>query len=215
MSKKKAFIFDMDGVIVASEKMWEKLERGRFENMFGAGVAAKMGDTMGKSLGEIYEEAISLGATLSKQEFDNLFNQAALRVYSQSPISHGLDELVNYLKDSGWLLGLVSSSPMSWIEQVLPRLSWRQELKVVVSVNENKQLKPKPEPDGYLHILEKLGVVASGSLALEDSNPGIAAAKAAGLFTIGFAEHLPEKYQQVGADTTAQDMSQVLKIIKK
>lgn len=210
---KKVFVFDMDGVLVRSEQEWLEGEADRFEKMLGKEVADKMGVTVGVSVGEIYDQAKALGSTISKKDYDRQFNETAIRVYRRASITAGSDKLVAYLKKNGWQLALVSSSPVSWINQVLGRLSWKDQLDLVLSVNEHPELKPKPAPDGYLYILKTLGAEAKESLALEDSNPGILSAKAAGLFTIGYTEHLVEGYRQIEADTKAGSMEEVIRIL--
>ena len=96
---------------------------------------------------------------------------------------------------------------------VLNRLPWKDELDLVLSVNEHPGLKPKPAPDGYQYILKTLSAEVKDSIALEDSNPGITSAKAAGLFTIGFTEHLVEGYKQIEADAKAANMDEVIRIL--
>ncbi len=210
---KKVFVFDMDGVLIRSEQEWLEGEADRFEKMLGKEVADKMGITVGVSVGEIYDQAKALGSTISKKEYDRQFSEAAVRVYRRSKITAGADKLVAYLKNHDWLLALVSSSPLSWINQVLERLPWKDQLDLVLSVNEHLQLKPKPAPDGYQYILKTLGASAKQSLALEDSNPGILSAKAAGLFTIGYTEHLVPGYKQIEADAKASNMGEVIGIL--
>ena len=211
----KVFIFDMDGVLIRSEQEWIKIERdeGLLEEMFGKEVADKIGETVGIAIGEIYKKAVALGATISKDEFMRFYEQGAMKVYRRCHITPGTKELVTYLKDNGWLLALVSSSPMPWIKLVLDRFDWKDQLSLVLSVNEHPELKAKPAPDGYQYILKTLDASAVDSLALEDSNPGIASAKAAGLFTIGYSEHLVDGYEQKGADVTANNMDEVIKIL--
>lgn len=210
MDAKRLFVFDMDGVLVASEKAWVETEPTFLEDLFGEEIACGIGDTVGVSIGEIYEKAARLGSKVDKKEFDRLYNEAALRVYGRCSVSQGTDELVAYLLTQGWTLALLSSSPMLWIKQVLVRLPWRDKLAAILSLNEHHELRAKPFPDGYQYVLGATGTSGKASIALEDSNPGIAAARAAGLFTIGYREHLPEGYLQDAADATAENMKDVL-----
>lgn len=215
MSFNRLFVFDMDGVLVASEKAWVETEPRMHEDMFGEEIARGIGDTIGISVGQIYEKAIKLGSQMDKKEFDRLYNEAALRVYGRCEISEGTDELVAYLLTNKWTIALLSSSPMLWIKQVLVRLPWRDKIAVVLSLNEHRELRPKPFPDGYKYILRQVGASPKVSFALEDSNPGIQSAKGAGLFTIDYREHLPDGYKQQGADVTAETMKDVLVILTR
>lgn len=211
----RVFVFDMDGVLVDSEKEWVKTEPRILKNMFSEDVTRGIGDTIGISVGQIYEKATSLGARMDKQQFNRLYNEAAVRVYSRCTISEGTDELIAFLFTHDWQIALLSSSPMSWIEQVIVQLSWRDKLAAVLSLNEHNELRAKPAPDGYRFILKELGAPVESSVALEDSNPGIKSAKGAELFTIGYREHLPDGYVQQGADITAEDMKDVLSIVSR
>ncbi|MEK7592777.1 MAG: HAD family phosphatase [Patescibacteria group bacterium] len=213
MTKKRVFVFDLDGVLVASEKMWLETETRFLHDIFGDGIANKIGDTVGMSVGEIYKKAVLFGTTFDKGEYDRLCLEAAKRVYSKCPISDGVDELVAYLLKIKWTLALLSGSPMSWIDQVACRLKWKDKLTKIVSLNEHTELRMKPYPDGYQFLIQDLGAQAEDCVALEDSNPGIASAKAAGLYTIGYREHLPVGYEQQGADICVNTMQEIVSML--
>lgn len=210
MKSKRLFVFDMDGVLVASEKSWIEDEADFYVKLFGPDIAHAIGDMVGVSIEDIYEKAKALGTRVTHEEYSRKSDEAAMRVYNRCPISLGTDELVDYLTKHDWQIALLSSSPMHWIEQVTNRLQWRDKLALALSLNAHKELRPKPASDGYLYLLKTLHADPKHSIALEDSNPGIASARAAGLFTIGYREHLPVGYEQEGADTTAETMKDVL-----
>ncbi|MBI5620247.1 HAD family phosphatase [Candidatus Gottesmanbacteria bacterium] len=215
MRKKRLFVFDMDGVLVASEKSWIEDEADFYVKLFGKEIAGELGDMVGVSIEDIYQKAKALDTTVSHEEYDRKSDEAALRIYGRCPISEGVDDLVEYLVTHDWQIALLSSSPMHWIEQVTNRLPWRNQLSMVLSLNAHKELRPKPAPDGYLYLLKTLHAHPKQCVALEDSNPGIASAKSAGFFTIGFQQHLPVGYTQKGADITAETMKDVLVRIHK
>lgn len=203
----------MDGVLVASEKTWIETESQFLVNIFGQEISEKIGDTVGMSVGDIYKKAVTFGAKFDKSEYDRLCLEAATRVYSKCPISDGVDELVAYLLSKDWILALLSSSPMMWIEQVVSRLSWRDKLSTILSLDDHPTFPVKPAPDGYTFLIKKFGAQVMDCVALEDSNPGIASAKSAGLFTIAYREHLPIGYMQMGADVVAENMKDVISIL--
>lgn len=214
MNCTRLFVFDMDGVLVASEKSWIEDEADFYVKLFGSDIAHAIGDMVGVSIEDIYEKAKDLGTKVTHEEYTLRSDEAAIRVYNRCPISVGADELVDYLVTHDWQIALLSSSPMRWIEQVLRRLSWRNKLAMVLSLNAHEELHPKPAPDGYVHLLQTFHADARQSVALEDSNPGIASAKSAGLFTIGYREHLPVGYRQQDADVTADSMQEVFVILQ-
>ena len=211
----KAFIFDMDGVLVNSERAWDGEEGLLLESIFGKAIADKIGNTVGIGIHTFYETARRLGTTISYEEYLKRYDDAVAKVYGRSAMTEGLDELAANLLSSGFKLGLVTASPMSWIERIIPRLSFKEKLDVVISLHEREDLRPKPAPDGYIEALEILKADPKASFVLEDSNAGIAAGKASGAFTIGFRGNLTEGYEQTGADAYADTMDDVIKLVER
>jgi beta-phosphoglucomutase-like phosphatase (HAD superfamily) len=211
----KAFIFDMDGVLINSERAWGDEEHVLLEDMFGKPIAEAVSDTIGVSIQTTYQKARDLGATISYQECMDRYFEGALKVLARAEITLGADVLVERLSALGFKLALVSSSPQRWIDQVLPKLSFADKFEYIESLFEHPELKPKPEPDGYLEALRRLSAEPKGSVILEDSNPGITAGKAAGAYTIGFRENLVHGYQQTGADAYADKMDDVIALVEK
>ena len=89
----------------------------------------------------------------------------------------GAPELIEGLKKNGFRLAVASSSRHA--EQFLKILEIRKAFEVVVDAT--SELPSKPEPDLYLETARQLGVVPKDCLAIEDSPPGVASAKAAGM----------------------------------
>ena len=79
-------------------------------------------------------------------------------------------------------LGVASNSPRTWVESVLASAGLADRFEVVVTSEDVAE--PKPAPDVYLRAAELLGSPASEAVALEDSPPGAAAARAAGMYVI-------------------------------
>jgi mutator protein MutT/HAD superfamily hydrolase (TIGR01509 family) len=210
----KAFIFDLDGVLISNEQTWENEKQRLYQQLFGPAIAAKMGSTQGINMDGIYERATGLGASLNKRQLTDEFFKLAPKIYETSPIPKGTVELVRHLKSLGYHLAVVSASPLSWVAPVMHRLPCEDDFELILSLHERPDLAHKPKPDGYLEALRLLGSSGGAAFALEDSNPGIAAAKAAGLFTIGFTGNLVDGYRQSGADAYAQTMDQVLELVK-
>lgn len=213
MNKNKAFIFDMDGVIINSELAWLK-HGGDFEDrLFGKEVFAKIGDTVGLTVDLVYEKAQQHGFFMDKTEYYRVYDEHAFRMYNLSQITPNIDRLVEYLLKNKFKLGLVSSSRYSWIKKVLEKTSFQNKLDCIFSINDEKYLS-KPHPDGYIEAFKKLGALPRNSVVLEDSNSGIKAAKAAGAYVIGFRAHLLPRYKQIGADVYAGTIEDVIKHVE-
>ena len=204
----------MDGVLINSEPVWEELERAQLPKFFGADIFARMGSFVGIGVIDVIERAKSLGAVFEPAEYLKIADAMAREVYARAPITKDVDVLVQKLHDAGFRLGLVTQSPQQWLDQVLPRLSFKGTLEVVISLSGHPELKRKPHPDGYISALTTLSADPKHSAILEDSNPGIAAAKGSSAYTIGFKGNLPHGYEQTGADAYADTMDDVIKLVE-
>ncbi len=212
---KKAFIFDMDGVLISSEQVWVEQEGGFLTELLGERIRRQVGDLIGVSVKSTYERARELGLSMPRAEFRRRYDAVAFAVYDRAPVTPGIDELAGFLTANGFRLGLVSSSPASWIGRALERLSLRGQLEAIVSLNERTDLKPKPDPAGYVEAMRMLGCSATDTVILEDSNLGIAAARTSGAYTIALTQNLVKGYRQNEADAKAETMKDVVAIVEK
>lgn len=207
----QAFIFDMDGVMIDSERTWDEKEPEFYHRVFGSTVAEKiLGKTMGLDVGSIYRLAVSAGYQKSDAEFLAGSDALALEVYGESPLTDGLTEFIDYLTHQNYRIGLVSASLPHWIEPVLNRTQRRSAFQVVQSVGNHPTLKPKPAPDGYQKTMAELGVNPAQTIILEDSQTGLRSARAsqAGL-VICLTEHHHPGYHPEGADVYLPDLAGV------
>ncbi|HTE22469.1 MAG TPA: HAD family phosphatase [Candidatus Limnocylindria bacterium] len=205
----KAFLFDLDGVLIADEQIWDDKKQIIFRELFGEKIQGKLGNTSGINMDAIYEMAVQLGATSDKQTLVDALHKAAEGIYKTAPIPEGLDKLVAVLKDLNYRIGIVSSSPMTWVTTVTKRLPFEDDIELIISLYEQPDLAQKPAPDGYLAAMKSLQASPASTIILEDSNAGIQSAKASGAFTIGLRQNLAKGYRQEGADVYANTMIEV------
>ena len=210
----KAFIFDMDGVLIDTEREWSAGNGGGVINVFGKEIVQKLGDTIGATVNSEYQRAVSIGYSVDYEEYLRRYNKEAAGIFSRAEITEGVEELAKELIARNFKLGLVSSSPRKWIDYLLSKLSFSDKFGHIISLNERTDLKPKPEPDGYLEALKNLEADPKLSIILEDSNSGIQAAKASGAYVIGFKGNLVDGYVQKGADVYADTMQDVIKLVE-
>jgi HAD superfamily hydrolase (TIGR01509 family) len=209
----RAFIFDMDGVIINSEQAWRTYGADFLPNLFGEEIARAVGDTIGMTVDMEYAIAASYGFSMDRKKYYELYDRQAFAIYDKANITEGLEELVGKLVSLDYRIGLVSSSRRPWIEKVLGRLAYRDCFQYVISVNDAPELRPKPEPDGYLCAMRELGARPERTIILEDSNSGIKAAKAAGALAVGLRQNLVDGYEQTGADMYAETMYDLIEMI--
>lgn len=205
----------MDGVLIDDETIWMEKEKLMYPKVLGPEVAAKLGNTVGTSMDGIYELAIAAGSDVSKQELVDSFHTLAADIYRTAPITEGVDNLARLLKQLGYRIGIVSASPMAWITPTVNRLSFRNDIELIVSLAERQDLGHKPEPDGYLEAIKFFHASPASTIILEDSNSGIKSAKAAGAYTIALRQNLTEGYKQEGADAYADTIEDVMALVRQ
>lgn len=212
---KKAFIFDMDGVIIATEKEWSQSSGSFSERLFGEKIHKQLGSQTGVSIEDTYTRAVGLGFQMSKEAYLNIFNTEAKKIFSRAVITPGFEDLVRKLSDEGFQIAVVTASPREWVDWALSRTSVKNKFNLILSTY-GMGIPHKPSPVGYLRAMKKLGVTPEETIILEDSNPGITAGKASGAYTIALSENLVSGYIQIkDADCTVSKMSDVWSKVKK
>jgi HAD superfamily hydrolase (TIGR01509 family) len=209
----KAFIFDLDGVLINNESIWEIEKRTMYRELFGEKIYQELGSTVGLNIPAVYQKAVDLGADVTKKEVYDAFYRKADPIYTNTPITAGINKLGEALVQKHFAIGIVSASPREWMQMVIDRLAFKNAISVIISLEERKDLPHKPSPAGYLEAIKKLGSKPELTLILEDSNTGILAAKASGAYAIGLRQNLVEGYNQEGADMYANSIEDVIKFV--
>ena len=207
----KAFIFDMDGVIIDSEAVWGKYEQDFLINLVGQKIVDKIKDQLlGSTTYVIYDLVKKYGGTISKEKFLREYDNQAMKIYAMSTPTNDINKLLRKLSDLGFKIGLVTASHANWIDEVLKKIRNRDLFEYTLSLADRTDLQTKPAPDGYLEAMKVLGSTPEKTIILEDSNKGIVAAKASGAFTICLREHLADDYPSTGADMYIQNLKTLL-----
>ena len=186
----RAVVFDMDGLLLDTEMLWMRSEEAVFRNhgdtftyedkLAVVGTPIPVGSRyMARRLG-IPEREAEIEAELLELMRAELRRQVDARP--------GALELVERLRGQV-PLAVASNSYRDIVGLALATAALTDAFAAVVSADDVRQ--PKPAPDLYLLVCDRLGVSPRDALALEDSPSGVAAAKAAGLTCIAvpqFAE---------------------------
>ncbi|MGG1517083.1 HAD family phosphatase [Paenibacillus oryzisoli] len=183
----KAFIFDMDGVIIDSEPLHFEVDQWVMEQIGVQITHSELEEYVGMTNPAMWSRLIAKYSLRdSAQDLIKLQMQtklARLRASDEQPIE-GIPELLSFLKANQIAIGLASSSPRVFIEAVLDKFSLTPFFHYILSGEEVPQ--GKPAPDIYIQTAEMLGVDAADCMVLEDSRNGILAAKTAGMSCIGY-----------------------------
>jgi HAD superfamily hydrolase (TIGR01509 family) len=179
----EAVVFDLDGVLIDSEPVWEQVRRGLVAEHGGHWTADAQRRLMGMSTGEwarYLSEDLDVGLppeTVARLVIERM----AARYTDRLPLMPGAVEAVRRLA-ADWPLGLASSSPPSLIAAVLDAASLRECFAAVMSTEQ--VARGKPAPDIYLAVTGQLGRPPERCAAVEDSSNGLRSAAAAGLRVI-------------------------------
>ncbi len=179
----EAVVFDLDGVLVDSEPVWEQVRRGVVAEHGGHWAADAQQRLMGMSTGEwarYLSEDLGVGLPPAAVAAE-VIEQMAARYTGHLPLMPGAVDAVRRL-GARWPLGLASSSPPSLIETVLDAASLRSSFAATMSTEEVSR--GKPAPDIYLAVTGRLGHRPERCAAVEDSTNGLRSAAAAGLRVI-------------------------------
>jgi HAD superfamily hydrolase (TIGR01509 family) len=186
-----AVVFDMDGVIVDSEQVWDDVRERYTRESGGTYTDTATRDMMGMSSLEwsrYMSEALGVPGT--PDEINAEVVRRMLDRYGEAPpLLPGAVEAARRL-GARWPLAIASSSNPELIEVVL-RASGLEPL-FPVAVSSQEVPRGKPAPDVYAEAARRLGVAATACAAVEDSHNGIRSAKAAGMRVIAFPNvHFP------------------------
>jgi HAD superfamily hydrolase (TIGR01509 family) len=179
----EAVIFDLDGVLIDSEPVWEEVRRGLVAERGGHWAADAQRKLMGMSTPE-WARYLSedLGVALPPDQVaGEVIERMAARYREHLPLLPGAVEAVGRLA-ARWPLGLASSAPAALIETVLQAAGLRPDFQVTMSTEQVPH--GKPAPDIYLAVASGLGVAPASGAAVEDSSNGLRSAAAAGLHVI-------------------------------
>lgn len=178
-----AVIFDLDGVLVDSEGVWNAARREVASNHGGRWPPDAQRAMMGMSSTEwsryMHE---TLGVRLAPDEIAAEVVSRLERFYTQRlPLLPGAREAVVALA-RGWTLGLASSANRVIIELVLGLAGMDSYFAACVSSEEVPR--GKPAPDVYLEAARRLGISPRSCAAVEDSSNGLQSAAAAGMVVV-------------------------------
>ena len=179
----QAVIFDMDGLLVDSEPVWDRARRS-------------MAERAGKSWTEADHEAV-MGVS-TREWADYMIDRLELSLAPQAVVDEIIERMVEmYQSGIPWFPGaleavdlaarhfrtaLASGSHPTLVEAVTSDAAVQGKFEVIVSADEVGA--GKPAPDVYLAAAERLGVEPASCVCLEDSGNGILAGVRAGMWVI-------------------------------
>ncbi|ELY2858695.1 hexitol phosphatase HxpB [Cronobacter sakazakii] len=181
-----AAIFDMDGLLIDSEPLWDQAE---LEVMATLGVDTSRRHELPDTLGLRIDLVVALwfaqqpwnGPSLDEVT-QRIITRAMTLVEEKRPLLPGVTDAIALCKAQGLKVGLASASPLRMLERVLTLFDLREQFDVLASAEHLPYSKPHPQV--YLDAAAKLGVDPLCCVTLEDSVNGMVATKAARMRSI-------------------------------
>lgn len=201
----KALIFDMDGLMIDSERLYFAAEKDIAE-AFGKQVQV---ETLWKMMGRKPIEGIrifveDLGIPASPEEVLQMRHEAMLQkmktdLVAMPGLQHIIDRFFPHLK-----LAIATGAPAVYMDITLDSLRLRDKFTVLQASDEI--VNGKPDPEIYLETCNKLNLDPSACVVLEDSSNGALAGKRAGCYCVAVPNEYTDKQNFEFADFRAKDL---------
>ncbi|MEV0621507.1 HAD family phosphatase [Nonomuraea sp. NPDC050404] len=185
-----AVFFDMDGLLVDSERVWLEIETEVMGRLGAEWTPEHQAHLVGGSMERTvaYMLAVSESAVPPQTVREWMIDGMVKRLASGVRVMPGASELLDALRAEGVPVGLVTSSLKEIADAALKSIG-RDRFDLVVTADDVTRTKPDPEP--YLTAARLLGVRPVRCVVLEDSPNGVAAATAAGCAVVAVPSLLP------------------------
>ena len=200
--------FDLDGVLVDTEPIWERVRR-RFAEQHGGRWSGDLQERMMGVKTTDWSTALSEATGLPSDEVaSSVIEDLAAEYQKHLPVIDGAVSSVKRLAVVA-TLGLVSGSPLSLVKLVLRLTGLEDSFQVAMSADEVDRGKPSPDP--YLGLARRMGVSPSACVAVEDSANGIRSARSAGMAVVAIPRgvHRPASEILASANLVLDDISEL------
>jgi len=198
----RAVVFDFDGIVLDSETPEYESHRRIYERCGASLTVEEWCDAVGvwnehhpelrfAALRERSPRAPDRDAYHAERHriFDELIPAAPMR---------GIHDLLVALDAEGIPAAIASTSPAGWVRPSVERIGLGAMFRVIVTGDE--VARRKPAPDVYVEAARRLGVEPADAAAIEDSSPGVAAARAAGMRVVAIPHGLTRRHDLSAAD---------------
>ncbi|MBI9033883.1 MAG: hexitol phosphatase HxpB [Bacteroidales bacterium] len=216
MTKIKAAIFDMDGLLIDSEPFWREAEIKIFNELGVPMTDAMCESVMGLRIDEVIEHWYNRypwqSNSLDQVKMD-IINEVERLIHLRGDAMDGVIYILDYFKKRNIKIALASSSFYRLIDAVLDKLQIRHYFDVIQSAE--KLQYGKPHPEIFIHTREKLGLRYNECLVFEDSLHGVIAAKAARMKVVAVPDPKNQKAEFCVADAVLKSLNNFSESIGK
>ncbi|WP_431022704.1 hexitol phosphatase HxpB [Erwinia rhapontici] len=175
-----AAIFDMDGLLIDSEPLWQQAELDILTTLdVDLSRRGEMPDALGLRIDQVvrmWYENLPWKGPSQAEVTQRVIARALSLVEENRPLLPGVEQALQLCQSEGLKIGLASASPLFMLERVLEMFNLRQYFEVLASAEALPYSKPHPQV--YLDAAARLGVDPLNCVTLEDSFNGMIATKA-------------------------------------
>jgi beta-phosphoglucomutase-like phosphatase (HAD superfamily) len=223
LKKIKAFILDMDGVLIDSEPIHVEAFRDYLnknhisytEELLRSFIGNSVEDNIRKiqeSIPGRDRRPIREGVTERNRIYLERLRNHELMTMS------GIDDIIQYCIERNKFIGLATSSPAEQVDAVLSTIqgayAGKYEQIFHATVNGQEVEHKKPAPDIYYLICKKLGVNGHHAVSVEDSPAGVESARRAGLLTIGITSRYYDENDLTSADIIVDSAREIMTLLQ-
>ena len=218
-SNKKYILWDMDGVIVNTEPQHYRAWERTFRRLFGLPAIDfdKYKPCIGATL-DVFRDIMlrEYGIDMdenpdTRQEY--IKDKLAVEEEEGFPEVPGVSETVRLLYERGCVMAIASSSPQEYIERIARILGIEDCFRLLFSGE--RVAHSKPAPDTFLEAAKGIGAKPGECIVIEDSENGTKAAKAAGMYCIGFVNPDSGDQDLGRADVLVHEIPEVIGVIER
>lgn len=185
LSRYSAAIFDMDGLLIDSEPLWQDAEISVYAPYDVPVTRDLCRATAGRRIDEVlalWHERFDWNGPPVAEMAERVLAEVTRLIVDRGQALPGVHQTMRALRDAGLKLAIASSSPPQLIEAVVEILGLAPFLELTHSgIHEPRG---KPDPAVFLTTAKKLGVEAHRCMVFEDAPAGVAAGKSAGMTVI-------------------------------
>lgn len=212
----KAIIFDMDGLMIDSERVTFECYQERLKDMNLTMDEEFYKTLLGKPIKGIYQRFYDVYGNDFPIEnvIQDVHQLMAERFETEGvPVKKGLVELLHYLKDNNYKTIVATSSNRDRVDKILAQAKITEFFDD--SICGDEVTKGKPNPEVFLKSCQKLGVNVDEAIVLEDSEAGIQASYDAGIKVICIPDmKYPEKQYEEKTFKILKDLTEVTAYLK-
>ncbi len=207
----RALIFDFDGLIVETEtpalQSWQEIFREygqeltpeRWDENVGRGERIDIVGLLERLTGRSLDAAALTARRRARH----------VEMVEAQPVLPGVIECITDAHGMGFRLAVASSSSRQWVAGHLERIGLLHHFDAVRCRDDADVGVGKPDPAVYLAALRALDVAPTEAIAFEDSQRGVQAARAAGIFTVAVPNDVTRRMGDAGADLTLNSMADI------